>query len=120
MQVFACNWRESSRKFTQCQRTQHLYLPIAVQEIGKEIVSQLTALREQGAALAGPLMRCVVAGRCKLSCGSCNSSCLQIMVADNGGQLKLGRAFVCRFCGQGVAFLASYTSVQRMMIRSDA
>ncbi len=69
-----------------------------MQEISKEIVSQLTALREQIAAFAGSLMRCVLLAVLR--------SMQPELLAENGGQLKLGRTVVVTFVdGEGVELL---------------
>ncbi len=59
----------------------------AVQEISKKIVSQLTALREQEAVLAGPFMLCVMLAVLR--------SMQTELLAEN--QLKLSRAFIAPF-----------------------
>ncbi len=75
-----------------------------MQEISKEIVSQLTASRQQDAALAEPLMRCVFLVVLR---GSMQPE----LLAENGGQLKLSRPHLrSRFCGERAELLSQQVS----------
>ncbi len=67
-------------------------------------MSQLTPSRQQDAALAEPLMRCVLLAVLR-------RSMQPELLAENGGQLKLSRPRLrSRFCGEEAKLLSQQVS----------